>query len=666
MRLLLALLLLALPAAAADIPYAPRLAAGPAPRMVGGVQLQPGGEGTFQLFTFDAETGEAGTFGKYNGQLAGIALDAAGMPLILTRDGALNRLGDDAATLALPDSRWNMQALAYWRKDPVGLHVEDNLFHTTTPAGDQEWRQQPLPFGPAGVIAKAELVPLGEELHLVWSTRDDHLGDGLIRHAVLRGRAWEELPPIAVGASDGFACFARGNGLDLIVVAADPLRSQPSQVVGKSWESGGWRDLRLSDAFEERLASATGLAAGNSGGRTFWLTTNFSGAYSWAGNAAQPASMLVQGMPSRFDWSRMTGLVTFVALAVLFILYCRRSRTVSRNFPAKPPDLVSRGAALGVDWLLVSFAMSLYHVASGDIYILADLIAFGDVQEMFWINLLGLSLFMAASEALFGVTPGKYLAGLRVRSVLGGRPSIVQATVRNLFRGIDMYPLGIAFPGLVGAIATLFGPRRQRIGDIFAATMVRRHAPLAERRFFLASASPRRLELMQALTANVRAEAMDVYEDSKPDEDPEDTVLRLAKAKVEAAAHNARNAEVVVAADTVVAIDGEILGKPKDAAEATGMLERLSGRSHSVFTGLMVWDSATGQAMSDVEETEVEFRTLSPREIADYVATGDPLDKAGAYGVQTGHLVKQVRGSLSNVAGLPMEKLQSLLATLDS
>ncbi|MCD8138876.1 MAG: Maf family nucleotide pyrophosphatase [Planctomycetaceae bacterium] len=666
MRAFLLLIFLSASVVAADIPHAPHMAAGASPRLVAGVQTEPGGTGVFQLFSIDAATGRAGAFGRYNGQLTGLALDPDGMPLVLTRDGALNRLGDDAASLALPDARWNMAALAWWDGDPFALHHEDGAFYEATVGDGQEWTRSAVAVAAPGAVARAELVPLGGDLHLLWSTRDNHLGDGLMHHAVRDGGGWRELEPIPVGGSDGFAVYADGDELHLAAIVPDPLRDAPPRIASLRWTGGAWRRTAPPAHTAERLAAALGVAAAAADGQTFWLATSMTGATLWRDGSDEPAQTLVQGMPSGFDWSRLTGLVTFAALAALFIIYCRRSRVISRNFPARPADLISRGAALGIDWLIASFAMGVYHVASGDIYILTDLISLGDIQDIFWINLLGLAVFMGITEGMFGCTPGKYLAGLRVRSVLGGPPTLFQAAVRNLFRGIDMYPLGIAFPGLVGAIATFFNPKRQRVGDVFAGTVVRRHAPIAARPFFLASASPRRLELLSALVGSVRTEAMDVDEEPNVDETPLDTALRLAQTKAKAAANAARPAEIVVAADTVVALDGKILGKPVDAADAARMLERLSGRSHTVVTGLAVWDSATGQALSDVEETEVEFRNLTAREIADYVASGDPMDKAGAYGVQTGFLVKQVRGSLSNVAGLPMEKLQSMLMTLDS
>jgi septum formation protein len=321
--------------------------------------------------------------------------------------------------------------------------------------------------------------------------------------------------------------------------------------------------------------------------------------------------------------------------------------------------------ALAIDWVLVSVAMSTCHAASGDLRIYPELMNLESVNFLFWITLSALVLYTAFFEGMYGRTPGKYLAGLRVRSVLGGPPAWVQAVIRNVLRAVDMFPT--LFPGIVGAVAALFNVRRQRVGDMLAATMVRRHLPLRYRKFLLASASPRRLELLSATGFDIRVEPQDVDEGAVRGEAPEDTARMLAEAKGRAAAETvSENFEIVVAADTVVVLDGEILGKPRDAADASRMLNMLSGRSHTVITGVMIWDPATGQALSDAEYTEVEFRRLSQGEIDEYVATGDPMDKAGAYGVQTGHMVKEIRGSLSNVAGLPMELLQGMLSMLDS
>ncbi|MCC8190866.1 MAG: Maf family protein [Planctomycetes bacterium] len=197
--------------------------------------------------------------------------------------------------------------------------------------------------------------------------------------------------------------------------------------------------------------------------------------------------------------------------------------------------------------------------------------------------------------------------------------------------------------------------------------MVRRHTPYLGRAYILASASPRRRELLTGLGITFRVMPPEIDETAIAGTTPADTARRLAEAKAtEVMGQVGPSGEIIVAADTVVVLDGEILGKPADAEEAVRMLKRLSGRTHTVITGITVWDAATGQGLSEVETTAVEFRRLADREIEAYVATGDPLDKAGAYGVQTGNLVREVRGSLSNVAGLPMEKLLWLIQRLDA
>ncbi|MDK2784328.1 MAG: nucleoside triphosphate pyrophosphatase [Bacillota bacterium] len=121
---------------------------------------------------------------------------------------------------------------------------------------------------------------------------------------------------------------------------------------------------------------------------------------------------------------------------------------------------------------------------------------------------------------------------------------------------------------------------------------------------------------------------------------------------------------LVIGADTVVVLDGKILGKPHDEEEARAMLEALAGRWHEVFTGVAVIDPAGGRVASTREKTRVKFRSLCPKEIAAYVATGEPLDKAGAYGVQGkgALLVERIDGCYYNVVGLPLVKLQELLA----
>lgn len=178
----------------------------------------------------------------------------------------------------------------------------------------------------------------------------------------------------------------------------------------------------------------------------------------------------------------------------------------------------------------------------------------------------------------------------------------------------------------------------------------------------LASASPRRRELLGRLGLVFEVDPPRVPEETwREEEAPGDFARRQAEAKAAEIAAR-RPADLVIAADTIVVLEGVVLGKPADAAHARRMLERLSGRTHSVHTAVALAGSS-GRA-SGIEVTEVRFRTLAPGEIRDYVATGEPLDKAGAYGIQAfgATLVERVSGCYFNVMGLPIVRLVRLLA----
>ena len=177
--------------------------------------------------------------------------------------------------------------------------------------------------------------------------------------------------------------------------------------------------------------------------------------------------------------------------------------------------------------------------------------------------------------------------------------------------------------------------------------------------FILASASPRRRELVRQLGFDFVVVVSDVPEEARPDEEPASLVLRLAREKAAAVARLHPDAWVL-GADTTVVLSGEALGKPVDRNEARDMLNRLSGRSHHVMTGVALI-GPTGQVEEEtVDVSEVEFRVLRDAEIDAYVATGEPLDKAGAYGIQGGAaaFVARVSGSYTNVVGLPLEVLR--------
>ena len=174
----------------------------------------------------------------------------------------------------------------------------------------------------------------------------------------------------------------------------------------------------------------------------------------------------------------------------------------------------------------------------------------------------------------------------------------------------------------------------------------------------LASQSPRRRELMKLITPDFTVKVSDVDETLPKGIAPDKAVLYLSKIKAEPFAGKG---VTVIGADTVVAIDGEILGKPANTDEAEEMLKKLSGKTHSVFTGVTVIKD--GETHSFCEKTDVKFFDLSEKEINNYVKTGEPLDKAGAYGIQGfgALLVEGINGDYFNVVGLPISRLNRLL-----
>lgn len=171
----------------------------------------------------------------------------------------------------------------------------------------------------------------------------------------------------------------------------------------------------------------------------------------------------------------------------------------------------------------------------------------------------------------------------------------------------------------------------------------------------LASASPRRSELLESAGVNFRVVPGDIPEEPLPGEEPVAHVLRLAEEKARAVARQA-DGRYFIGADTIVLCDGEIMGKPKDAGDAERMLQKLSGIAHEVVTGFAIFERELERLHREAVRTMVLFKPLRATEIAAYIATGCPFDKAGGYAIQGGaaHMVSRIDGSYTNVVGLPL------------
>ena len=176
---------------------------------------------------------------------------------------------------------------------------------------------------------------------------------------------------------------------------------------------------------------------------------------------------------------------------------------------------------------------------------------------------------------------------------------------------------------------------------------------------YLASNSPRRKKLLEQLNLKFKTFSVDCDEIIEKGESPVEAVKRLSLKKLLLAKEKVKNG-IIITADTIVVINGKIIGKPVNKKDAERILNRLSDKTHIVYTGFSIFNSKKDKTITDYEKTLVTFRGLENREIKKYIATGSPMDKAGAYGIQDDFgavFIKKINGCYNNVVGLPLTKV---------
>ena len=185
-------------------------------------------------------------------------------------------------------------------------------------------------------------------------------------------------------------------------------------------------------------------------------------------------------------------------------------------------------------------------------------------------------------------------------------------------------------------------------------------------KLILASASARRAEILQAAGLHFSVLSSAVDETPIAGESPQDLVQRLADAKAELVAARAAGPAIVIAADTEVVLDGQVLGKPRTSEDARQMLKKLSGRTHKVITGVTLVRLPDAERRQFVESTQVQFALIPDEEITRYLGTGEPFDKAGSYAIQgrAGRYVPRIDGCYFNIVGLPLARLCAALTEL--
>ncbi len=188
---------------------------------------------------------------------------------------------------------------------------------------------------------------------------------------------------------------------------------------------------------------------------------------------------------------------------------------------------------------------------------------------------------------------------------------------------------------------------------------------LDKKKLILASSSPRRAEILTRERVRFEIKIPHNYKEENIFSDPVTHVLELSKRKAQSVADEVGDG-IILGADTIVVLDGEIFGKPKSKDDALFFLKKLSGKMHQVYTGITLINKSTGKMISDYDLTKVKFNQLDEQKILNYISTGEPMDKAGAYGIQGmgSFLVDHIEGSLDNVIGLPTTKLQEMLSQI--
>ncbi len=581
-------------------------------------------------------------------------------------------------------------------------------FYTFSKEGWQKSTMD-IPMLPIAEIGVAQLVEYKAKPVIFWLELSGRKIDGRIRAAEYTTQGWKELP--AVGERfTGIGSFGVCSTAESILLVQDIGGQSKTPIPGLPFyeyqgREGGWRSIAsipFSTAGLARTGFGVDIFAGaeklvavrsdEAGLELLYAVDSEEGIWKPLGEFAAEEKTILDYFNSDMAFNYfLIGLSLF--LLGLMLIRRRRLQTViqrSQGSGAELPKdarlsqllketriqriggfatLIDRGFALLIDALLL-LPIPYYYINTQRADFM-DSVFTAEEYYTFFIWLGALSLYTFVAEMIFGQTVGKAAARIRVRSAIGGRIRPSQALVRNVARFIDFFPVplgGMRIWYLIAAVAASVTPRRQRVGDLLAKTVVRRYVPLTKRKIVLASASPRRKELLSELGLEFDIRPAHVDETYFGDTSAREFVKLIAVRKANEVVRGCAEGELVIAADTVVALEGKVLGKPQNSTHARQMLQSLSGRTHEVLSGVCIVDTATKQLLAAVESTEVKFRELSVTEIEEYIASGEGEDKAGSYAIQGegGRMVQEVLGSTSNVIGMPMELVQRMFKDLDA
>ncbi len=649
------------------------------------VQVRPAPEdGEYMLFTSSGHEGrEWRQQGRFGGRLTAL-LAGEGALLQVFVDGTVVVIrdeGDPPMAYGQRSRELRLAAAARIGGIPHALDVSGERRILLMRMRGNAWEQRGPALRLLGVPRMVRLTMLDDEPVVLWRTEIGGSIEPGIRCMRLSGDEWRTMQNPPVAGKSVFAVASDGSELLLVRARVNETGSRKRLMQVLRFDGDQWHEvpdgIEMPDNIEGAGINGMDLVLWQ--GRACFAITDASGLRIFACDdiAAGECRWRLLATPYHVElskWQMWMSIIVFVAVAIMLIMFNRwavgrmsgegKKKLRGHGDLASPLD---RAFAMILDGLLVLPLPVGYVLYGGGLD--APEIIKAEQGYLYWIWLGGLGVYLSVSEARWGTSVGKRLFGIQVRSLDYGPISPLQAVMRNLARVVDFWPVVIGqapVPYLVAMLCVLFSTRRQRFGDTLAGTFVTVHIPLAKREIILASASPRRRELLRETGLEFTVKPADMNERLDIGSSPEENAMRLARGKAERVADACTGAEIVIGADTLVVVGQEAVGKPQDRADARRILSRLSGSVHQVVTAVAVIDRATGRMLVSTEVTEVEMRELSPEEIADYVDSGEADGKAGAYAIQESgdRFVKAVHGSLSNVIGLPMELLMRMLNEL--
>ncbi len=526
-----------------------------------------------------------------------------------------------------------------------------------------------------GTPQEAKLLVEYSLLKAYWRQSTGGFAESGLWQAVRKNKHWDVLP----SQGKGYGQYAVTNWQKKATLTEEANQAPAAiNLLQQDLQTQVWKETTRIDIPQEFAAlQSSGLASLPQNESLLIVRTDPAGAHVFLheGHSTKLVTTLLQNN-AMGPLSLGIMLVGLLITLFLITMQARRDRRNARTATFNPAILRAGGVASPavrafaflIDTILIAPLAGSFFWVSNDTWITS--LTADDALLWYGLSMGGLCAYSTIAEGIWGQTAGKALLGIRVRNAAGGRLLPWQSFVRNIMRVIDFAPInlfGVTIPYLVALICLLLTGNRKRLGDIFGKTSVLLYTPFVKRDYLLASGSPRRRELLSALGLKFAQVAPDVDETILPEEKPAEAAMRLACKKATASVDSARQGEIIIAADTLIVLNDEFLGKPVGRDDARAMLRNLSGKVHRVFTGVCILDTATGQRIAAADVTEVIMRNLSDSEIESYVESGEADGKAGAYAIQeTGEkLINQMHGSRSNVVGLPMEMLQSMLQELN-